>query len=155
MLVYSIKMLYLIGIFSFIIAMSSFIKKQLLDMCSFKQFIYLEYTLLVIPILIFIFYMSVDHKNIILFKNLSSKFWLLLLCTTLLTIMTPFIYYYLISNYSIIKIVPILEPLIIIFSILLGFFIFNSTITKQELIGISIIIIGIIITTYNKKNKYK
>ena len=99
--------------------------------------------------------MSVEHKNIILFKNLSSKFWLLLLCTTLLTIMTPFIYYYLISNYSIIKIVPILEPLIIIFSILLGFFIFNSTITKQELIGISIIIIGIIITTYNKKNKYK
>lgn len=145
--------LYPIALFSFIIAFSTFIKKDILKICTFKEFIYLEYVLLLLPIFLYIMYMNVYNKPIHLVKKLSTKIWIYLLLATFLTIIAPFIYYYLISNYSITKIAPIINPLIIVFTILLGFFIFNETITKQEIIGIVIIIIGIIISTYNSNIK--
>ena len=37
-------------------------------MCSFKQCVYLDYILLLIPILIFIFYMSIENKNALLYR---------------------------------------------------------------------------------------
>ena len=140
--------LYPIVLFSFIISLSTFIKKDILKVCSFKEFIYLEYILLLLPIFLYIMFINVYNKPSHLIKKLSVKLWMYLLLATFLTIISPFIYYYLISNYSINKISPIINPLIIIFTILLGFFIFNETITKQEIIGIIIIIVGIIISLY-------
>ena len=44
--------IYPVILFSFIIAFSTFIKKDILKICSFKEFIYLEYILLALPIIL-------------------------------------------------------------------------------------------------------
>lgn len=140
--------IYLIALFSFIIASSSFIKKKLLTSCSYDELIFLEYIFLTIPIIIYIAYMYMSNKNLNFIKKIELKTIVYLLITTSLAICSASLYYYLIKKFPISKITPILNPLIIIFTILIGFILFNETISKQELFGISIIIAGIFVTTY-------
>ena len=81
-------------------------------------------------------------------KNVPYKTFCYILISNIITITGILVYYHLIETYNITKIVPILEPLIIIFTLLMGFYLFNEVITKKEIIGMLVIIIGIIISMY-------
>mgnify|MGYP003989553815 FL=1 len=137
----------LILIFSFIIASTGFIKKNILKSCSINQLIYIEGLFYLFIFLLGTFYlMYTKKKNFI--KNVPYKTFCYILISNIITITGILVYYHLIETYNITKIVPILEPLIIIFTLLMGFYLFNEVITKKEIIGMLVIIIGIIISMY-------
>tara|TARA_B110000908_G_C10241443_1_gene446331 strand:- start:1272 stop:1589 length:318 start_codon:yes stop_codon:yes gene_type:complete len=101
-----------------------------------------------VPIGCYILYTYVTKTKINIVKHLHFNTIIFLILTTIAGLSGAYLNYYLISHFPISKITPILNPLIIIFSVLLGFFLFNEEITKQEIIGIIVIITGIIISTY-------
>ena len=53
------------------------------------------------------------------------------------------IYYKLINTTQVSNITPLLSPLIIIFTLMIGYLYFKETLQKNELVGILIIVIGI------------
>ena len=59
------------------------------------------------------------------------------------------LYYSLINKSQVSNISPILSPLIIIFTLLIGFFYFKETLKKNELVGILIVILGIYVIKSN------
>ena len=63
------------------------------------------------------------------------------------------IYFFLINKDQVSSVVPILSPLIIIFTLLIGFLYFKEHLKKNEIIGILMIIIGIYVikSTYCKR----
>jgi len=137
----------LILIFSFIIASTGFIKKFILKSCSINQLIYIEGLFYLFIFLLGTFYLMYTKKKDFI-KNVPYKTFCYILISNIITITGILVYYHLIETYNITKIVPILEPLIIIFTLLMGFYLFNEVITKKEIIGMLVIIIGIIISMY-------
>jgi len=140
--------IYLILLFSIIIVCNTFIKKKLLFTCSYEELIILEYLFIMVPLGCFILYTYVTKTKINIVKHFHFNTIIFLILTTIAGLSGAYLNFYLIKHFPISKITPILNPLIIIFSVLLGFFLFNEKITKQEILGIIIIVVGIILSTY-------
>lgn len=143
--------IYLIVLFSLIISSNACIKKKLLFTCSYEELIILEYFFIGLIVVCYVFYKYITKQKINVVKHLHTRTIMFLFLTVIAALSSTYLNYYLINNFPISKITPILNPLIIIFTVLLGFFLFNEKITNQELSGILVIIGGIILLTYKFK----
>jgi len=143
--------IYSILLFSLIISFNSIIKKKLLVTCSYDELIILEYLIIGFAIVCYVFYKYITKQKLNIVKHLHTRTIMFLLLTVTAALSGSYLNYYLINNFPISKITPILNPLIIIFTVLLGFFLFNEKITNQEIAGILIIIGGIMLLTYKFK----
>jgi len=139
--------LYVIIFLSLLIAYSPFIKKNLLTIFKLDEIIFLEHAFFIIPFIIYCIYKGCFTKNKFKFvSKLSIKCacYLSLIITT--SLIAGLIYYFLIKNTAMTQLVPILSPMIIIFTVLIGIILFNEKLSFNEILGIIIIIIGIYIT---------
>ena len=138
--------LYII-ILSILIAYSPFVKKILLQTFSLDEILCLEHLFYTIPLIIFILYrVYVSKTKLNFFKKVTKIHVCYFSLTTLTALIAGVLYYYIMSRLPVTKVTPILSPLIIIFSVLIGVSLFKETINKNEIIGIVLIIMGIYIS---------
>ena len=136
--------LFLIVILSILISYTPFLTKILLETFTFDEILCIRFLFVQIPLLFYLIYKIyfTTHK-ITFFKKINYKH----ICYVNLMIFTyvigAAIYYSLINKSQVSNISPILSPLIIIFTLLIGFFYFKETLKKNELVGILIVILGI------------
>ena len=139
--------IYLIIILSLIISYSPFIKKILLQTFTLDEVIFLEHLFFTIPLILYMVYMVFFTKKKLGFiKKLSVNHICYIVLMTITSIIGGFLYYFLINHMPMTKVAPILSPLIIIFTVLIGIGIFKEKLYTHEIIGIILIIIGIYIT---------
>ena len=82
-------------------------------------------------------------------KKIDKTKWKYILIDSLLTILNVLIWYYLLQNNEAHKLVSNINPLTILFTLLLSYFIYKKDISRQECVGIMIVLLGLIII--NKK----
>tara|TARA_B100001109_G_C18782992_1_gene436293 strand:- start:536 stop:967 length:432 start_codon:yes stop_codon:yes gene_type:complete len=105
-------------------------------------------------ILIFLFvmiYMIFINKGEIYKKiqKIENNRWKYILLDSVLTIFNVLLWYYLLQNTDAHKLVSYVNPLTILFTLILSYLIYKKNISTQEIIGIMIVLLGLIII--NKK----
>ena len=78
-------------------------------------------------------------------KKLSKDDIFYSIIAALITVLSSLTLIKLLKENQATDIIPYIQPLVILFTILFGYFIFNETMTKNKVLGISFIIIGLII----------
>jgi uncharacterized membrane protein len=139
-----------------LIILSSFIsaniillqKKYILPEINGDEFYCIKGSIIFITIIIYIFFINKKmYKNI---KNIEfKKYGPLLLFDTFLTISSIIIWYYLLHNTEAHKLISTINPLTIVLVVLLSYIFYDKKVTRNELLGILFVIIGILII--NKK----
>lgn len=98
-----------------------------------------------------IIYMTIINKN--MYNNIKNKdlsnYKLILVFDTLLTIANIMIWYYLLQNKDAHKLVSTVNPLTIALIVVISYAFYDAKITRNEMIGILFVLMGIIII--NKK----
>tara|TARA_Y100000389_G_C17129025_1_gene349277 strand:+ start:69 stop:539 length:471 start_codon:yes stop_codon:yes gene_type:complete len=139
--------LYIIIILSLLISYSPYIKKILLKTFKLDEIIFLEHLFFTIPLLLYVIYVLFFNKNKFKFLNKVTKTHVCYICAIIISsIIAGILYYFLINNFPISKVVPVLSPLIIIFSVLIGICLFKEKLNKNEIFGILLILLGIYVT---------
>ena len=105
-------------------------------------------------ILIFLFimiYMIFINKGKIYKKiqKIENKKWKYILIDSILTILNVILWYYLLQHTEAHKLISYVNPLTILFTLLVSYFIYKKNITQKECLGIMIVLLGLIII--NKK----
>ena len=140
------KDIYLLLILSILISYTPFVTKILLQSFTFDEILCIRFLFVQMPVLLYIMYKMFFTKHKISFlKKITYKhiFYInLMICTY---IIGAGIYYTLINTTQVSNITPLLSPLIIIFTLMIGYLYFKETLQKNELAGILMIIIGIYI----------
>ena len=75
-----------------------------------------------------------------------------ILLVSLSTIMGSLILIYLLQKYDASFIIPNLQPVVIVLTILIGYFIYKETLDKKKIIGILFIISGIVLINISKRD---
>lgn len=111
-------------------------------------FAYLRYIFTgFLSLLLILYYLKSNNK---LFININKKAYIYAFIVAIISIIAILANYYLLKHNKVAIVNAIIEPLIIIFVILLSRFFFNEKISFHEFIGIFLIICGIIIIFYYK-----
>ena len=105
------------------------------------QIIILTYGILTLMILKYLKY-DFDMLSI---KNLDKNQMLTLLASSLTTYMSSITLIWLVKHYEVTQIIPQIQPIVMVLTILSGIFIFSEKVTKTELLGLSLIISGVYI----------
>ena len=138
------KDIYLLLILSILISYTPFVTKILLQSFTLDVILCVRFLFVQIPLLLYVMYKMFFTKHKISFlKKITYKliFYInLMICTY---IIGAGIYYTLINTTQVSNITPLLSPLIIIFTLMIGYLYFKETLQKNELVGILMIIIGI------------
>lgn len=82
-------------------------------------------------------------------KKIDKTKWKYIIIDSLLTILNVLLWYYLLQNTEAHKLISNINPLTILFTLLLSYFIYKKKINRQECVGIMIVLLGLIII--NKK----
>lgn len=138
--------------------MTPFLKKIVLKKIASIDL--LIYTNIVVLFYIFFTFIILKVKypgkyNFNSIYNLNKKEIIVLFCSALLTYLASISLIWLLKYNDAIKIMPQLQPVVIILTILVGVFIFKENITFNETIGIIFIIIGVFIINISKYKSIK
>lgn len=138
--------------------MTPFLKKIVLKKIASIDL--LIYTNIVVLFYIFFTFIILKVKfpekyNFDSIYNLNKREIIVLFCSALLTYLASISLIWLLKYNDAIKIMPQLQPVVIIFTILVGVFIFKENITFNETIGIIFIIIGVFIINISKYSSIK
>ena len=117
-------------------------QKILLPNMGNKEFFCVKTIVLFILVLLYIFSNRKIYKNIeqINYKNNN----LLILFDALLTIVNIVIWYYLLNNNEAHNVVGTINPLTISLVVILSYVFYDAKITRNEMIGILFVLVGII-----------
>ena len=83
-------------------------------------------------------------------KKLNKKQLLVLLSCALTTYISSITLIWLLKNYETTQIIPQIQPIVMVLTILAGIFIFSEKVTNTELLGLTLIVSGVTII-----NKFK
>ena len=108
---------------------------------------------LIILLIISIFFIKKTdiRKNV---RKVSSKAWIFAISAAIIGNLALFINYYIIRRTGVSETVAILNPLAFLITIMYGYLLFGEKLNKNQIIGLSLTMVGIYITTTNSK-KFK
>ena len=126
--------------------LNPFLKKKASTKLTSSEFMLYNHSLCTILILIYGFFL-LYHGNcdVNCLKKLSKDDIFYSIIAALITVLSSLTLIKLLKENQATDIIPYIQPLVILFTILFGYFIFNETMTKNKVLGISFIIIGLII----------
>lgn len=122
-------------------------KFYLLDYFTSYELRFSNTLIMIIPLMIFLNYDRKYRKKII---NIPKKKMLFLLLRVLMGFIAGCVFLYLLKNNKTFLTVSIVHPMFIVFSILFAYLFFNETINFKQIVGISMVILGIFIISFNK-----
>jgi drug/metabolite transporter (DMT)-like permease len=133
-----------LGILILTWSLNPFIKKKILDDISVVNFYCLSVISVAILSLFYILFYNLENtKESVLKIARTPKLSLIFIGTILLSIISSFAFHYLIQKNDATYIIPQLQPVVMIFLLLWGYFVFNEKIDKNRAVGIVAVAVGI------------
>ena len=142
----------LIGLLAIGWTFNPFLKKKSIGHLSSYQYLLINSILNTLMIIILFCYLYLRGSELLPNNNDWSYDQLLwILSASVITVATSILLISLIKNHKVSYIMPHIQPLVIAFTILSGYFLFKEDIEKGQIIGIILIILGLFAINYYKK----
>ena len=126
-----------------------FMKKQVATKMSSSEYMIYNHCLCTILIVFYAVYLILNKKySIVSLKNLTKKEVGLSLIAALTTVLASILLIDLLKKNDASYIIPHVQPCIILLTLLVGYFIFKEEITKNKIIGTSLIVTGLVFMNY-------
>ena len=139
----------LLTILTFCWGLQPFFKKIPLKKISSVEFYCIEYLFYMIPIIIYFIYLY-NKNHLSCFKKIDRKdilYFILIITTGTIGGLT---FAQLLKQNNASYVVPSVQPLIIIFTLISGYFIFMEKINRYQILGTLFVIAGIILINFKK-----
>jgi uncharacterized membrane protein len=144
----------LLTILTFCWGLQPFFKKIPLKKISSIEFYCIEYLFYMIPITIYFVYLyNKDHLSCFNKVNKKDIFYFVLIITT--GTIGGLSFAQLLKQNNASYVVPSVQPLIIIFTLISGYFIFMEKINIYQILGTLMVIFGIVLINFKKFFSYK
>ena len=128
-----------------------FLKKKAIGDLSSYQYLIMNSVLNTLFILIvFTFFLLKGTEKYHTFYNIDKIQFFWILAASVITVLTSILLITLIKEHNVSYIIPHIQPLVIILTIITGFFIFKEQIDKFQLLGILFILCGLFTINYGK-----
>ena len=123
-----------------------FIKKVLLTKVGKPEYMVLNHLFITIFILLYFLYMfSLNKCDLACIKTLSKKDISLLTLGALTSILGTFMLLHVVSSTEVSYAIAHIQPIVISLTLVLGYLVFNETLTAPKVFGISLIVLGLIV----------
>ena len=119
-----------------------FFQQEVLDKISSMEFIALQIIVLILVAIIILWKYNTASK----IKLFTKKTWLFLFASIVVTLVSAYVYFILLQKKKAAIVVAILNPLTIVFTVLIGWIFFKDTLNTPEIIGIILILGGVVLT---------
>jgi uncharacterized membrane protein len=130
-----------------------FLKKQLLtDITGLDLFINTQILILVYGVITLVLLKCCKYEfDLLSINKLNKKQISILSLSALTTFISSVTLLWLVKNYEVSQIMPQIQPLVIVLTILAGIFIFGEKITKTEIMGVVLIVSGVFVVNNFKR----
>jgi uncharacterized membrane protein len=125
-----------------------YFKKKSLKKVDISIYLFIELLLSLFILLIYILYNNTTNDLFEIFYNINNDTYKIILSAIAILLFNKIVKYYLLSNNNLLDVLIYDDSLDIIAITLISYFLLNETISKERLLGIIIIMIGIYI--FNK-----
>lgn len=139
-------------VMALLISVKPFINQTFLLDFNIDETMFLKYIIKLIPVFIFIIVkFSFANNKFSFIKKINYKNSSLFILNATIGLFTSYLFFVLLKNFELSRIVPISSPLIIILTMIVDFYINKRKFTKNYYVAIFLIILGIIIIQKNSK----
>ena len=126
--------------------LNPFLKKNAYSKLQTQESLIVNHVLCTAIIFIYFAYLVYNHKcDITCIKKLDKKELLFAALGAFTTVLASLTLLNLLKENQASDIIPYIQPLVIISTLIIGYFAFNETITKNKIIGISLIVTGLFV----------
>lgn len=142
----------LLGLLSMGWTLNPFFKKKAIGDLNSYQYLFIN-TIFVsfLIILLFLYRIFKGNDSISFITNQINKQQLLWMAFgSIITFSTSLLLIILIKQHDVSYIIPHIQPLVIVLTILFGFFFFKEEIDRNQIMGIILIIMGLIVINYKQ-----
>ena len=130
--------------------LNPFLKKQASGKLTSDEFLIFNHGLCTVVVVVHFIYLAYQNKcDINCIKKLNHKEILYSIAGALTTVLASLALIKLLKDNDATDIIPHIQPIVIILTILIGYFIFKENVTKNKVIGAALIVVGLFII--NKK----
>jgi uncharacterized membrane protein len=124
--------------------LNPFLKKNGPKQLSSEEYMFFNHLLCTIIILFYFFYLFFNNKcDIACINKISNKELIYSIFAAGITVLSSLLLIKLLKNNDASSIIPQVQPAVLLLTILIGYLIFNEKLTKNKVIGGSLIITGI------------
>jgi len=142
---------FLIGLLVLSFVFNPFMKKKATGSLNAHEFLIINHTLITFLIILYGIYLIYYNKcDIQCFKKLSSKEIIWGIGGAITSIIGSIALIMLLQKDEVSFIMPNVQPIVIVIGALVGYFIFNESMGKYKVAGISLIIFGALAINYDK-----
>lgn len=125
--------------------LNPFIKKYAMKKLTANEYMMINHTFITIFIVgYFIYLFSKKKCDIKCLKQLSKKDYAVIILGAITTILATLILLYLIAETEVSYAIAHIQPVVISLTVILGYVLFNETMSLMKISGISLILIGLI-----------
>jgi uncharacterized membrane protein len=104
----------------------------------------------VLTIPIWIYLVKTKHIEINVFKKMSKTEINWSVGAAIITVITSIMLIYLVKNYEVSSVIPQIQPVVIMLSVLMGAFMFGESLSTCKIIGVCLIIGGMVVINMGK-----
>ena len=124
-----------------------FFKKVPLKKITSKEFYILSHIIYSIPIFIYILFMIYYNKFNFL-DSLDKRDYMFLVLVVIVGLIGGLVFAELLKNNNASYVIPHVQPLIIVSTLFLGYYLFNESINWKHIIGTSLVVLGLLVINY-------
>ena len=126
-----------------------FLKKRAAKNLESSEYLILNHVVITIILIFYVAYLITNNKcSIDCIKKMTKLEIFMLILGGFLGVISGICLIYLIKNYDVNMVMPYLQPLVIIATAIFGYLLFKEQLSIYQIIGFSVIILGIIISNY-------
>lgn len=143
----------LIGLLAMGWTLNPFFKKKAIGDLNSYQYLFINSMIVSLFIVLLFLHRVFTGKDTVSFitNQINKNQLLWMLSGGIITFTTSLLLIILIKEHNVSHIIPHIQPLVIVLTILMGFFLFNEDIEKNQVLGIILIIMGLIVINYKNK----
>ena len=130
-----------------------FKKKSVTALSGWEYFIVNMLLSGALTIPIWLFLLKTKRTGINVFEKMSSSEIKWAWGSAVLTVITSIMLVYLVKNYEVSSVIPQIQPVVIMLSVLMGSFLFGESLTRYKIIGAVLIIGGMVVINLGKPVK--
>lgn len=132
--------------------LNPFFKKRAIGKLNSYQYLVTNSVIVSSFIIIFFSYRIITGQDSInhIINTINKTQFIWMLSGAIITLLTSLFLIILIKEHNVSYIIPHIQPLVIVLTILFGYFLFKETINRNQIIGIILVILGLIVINYKK-----
>ena len=130
-------------------SIAPFFKKRAAKNLESSEYLILNHVVITIILIFYVAYLIMNNKcSIDCIKKMTKLEIFMLILGGFLAVISGICLIYLVKNYDVNMVMPYLQPLVIIATAIFGYLLFKEQLSIYQIIGFSVIILGIIISNY-------